>query len=745
LISKDYKTLPSCEGHVLSKGEAKLTLEKLLEDERKIKGDGLELVNTEDDEDVIIFKNTNYKVPFQNPSEIIQEKYSGYVGVEIPDKNLLKSIYNELASVDEHVQVDVDGDRLDIYVETDSQKRQKDLWKEITEIVKTEISDIKKYASNESGSKILYHCGSKLPDEPWSLHYSGTGERNILPLGPGIYFHDIMNIANLYCKYSKEPYLYKVEIDSETFNNSLYNPVFGTPLHLRESFSNFQNDIKRIPEYSNIDNWKIDIDFIFKIFGKIKAIEELNKIGIKGLISDVASGFEVSIYDPSIIKTLEYEKVDKKEARLNEIEYFYKIAGNPRFGTGKKPKGSSRRLYTDENPKDTVPVKFRTVSDIRKTLSRSDFKSKSHKRQSQIINLIHQRVRAAYQNAKDAETKARLKKALQYAESKKEQSKKKTKRLQRKASINYLHKTAAHPQTRNLSNKRLPPFFRKNLDYGERESFIKKRLEDSAKDYNAPRTGKGKKRWSVKYKKKINCSNPKGFSQKQYCKRKRSGGKYKSSKLEDIYSIIKKYSNQSSEQTWVYHTTFLKNIDSIAENGLILGSKSQFGSGYDFNTSGKIFFSDINGIGYWMNKLKGLAQYNEGAPEDGWIPVCLRIPEELVSLEEDSPGKHDSYSSAFYTRASIPPDAIEIWDGQEWISVASADIESMIETILMASNFIIDWSDGTSERLDYERWYNEGWNEGEASYEHEESEEGEESKHVEAAYWNINYSYFKPK
>jgi hypothetical protein len=44
--------------------------------------------------------------------------------------------------------------------------------------------------------------------------------------------------------------------------------------------------------------------------------------------------------------------------------------------------------------------------------------------------------------------------------------------------------------------------------------------------YNKPRSG-GKRRWSVKYKKTINCSNPKGFSQKQYCKRKRKGGAYK--------------------------------------------------------------------------------------------------------------------------------------------------------------------------------------------------------------------------
>jgi len=49
--------------------------------------------------------------------------------------------------------------------------------------------------------------------------------------------------------------------------------------------------------------------------------------------------------------------------------------------------------------------------------------------------------------------------------------------------------------------------------------------------YNKPRAG-GKKRWSVKYKKSINCSNPKGFSQKQYCKRKRKGGGYKNESIE---------------------------------------------------------------------------------------------------------------------------------------------------------------------------------------------------------------------
>jgi len=112
-----------------------------------------------------------------------------------------------------------------------------------------------------------------------------------------------------------------------------------------------------------------------------------------------------------------YEKVDEKK--------------DPKKGTGKKPKGSSRRLYTDEDPKDTVGIKFSTRQDIVNTLNKTSFKAKSHARQSQIINLIHQRVRAAYGRAKDPAVKKRLKSGLDYITNKKEASKKKTQRLKK--------------------------------------------------------------------------------------------------------------------------------------------------------------------------------------------------------------------------------------------------------------------------------------------------------------------------
>jgi hypothetical protein len=43
--------------------------------------------------------------------------------------------------------------------------------------------------------------------------------------------------------------------------------------------------------------------------------------------------------------------------------------------------------------------------------------------------------------------------------------------------------------------------------------------------YNKPRKNM-KSRWSLKYKKSIDCNHPKGFSQKNYCKRQERGGSY---------------------------------------------------------------------------------------------------------------------------------------------------------------------------------------------------------------------------
>ena len=157
---------------------------------------------------------------------------------------------------------------------------------------------------------------------------------------------------------------------------------------------------------------------------------------LKPLLPKEISDEEVeTIYNLISDKITENDPQDGKAAPYgsgyDEIDEGRKKKKDPKKGRGKKPKGSSRRLYTDEDPKDTVGVKFSSRQDIVDTFNKKSFKAKSHARQSQIINLVHQRVRAAYNRAKDPAVKKRLKTALAYAEKRKEASKKKTQRLKK--------------------------------------------------------------------------------------------------------------------------------------------------------------------------------------------------------------------------------------------------------------------------------------------------------------------------
>ena len=66
---------------------------------------------------------------------------------------------------------------------------------------------------------------------------------------------------------------------------------------------------------------------------------------------------------------------------------------DPKIGTGKKPKGSDRRLYTDENPKDTVRIKLATPADARATASKVKNISKPFARKIQILTVMEQRAK----------------------------------------------------------------------------------------------------------------------------------------------------------------------------------------------------------------------------------------------------------------------------------------------------------------------------------------------------------------
>ena len=91
---------------------------------------------------------------------------------------------------------------------------------------------------------------------------------------------------------------------------------------------------------------------------------------------------------------------------------------DPKKGTGKKPKGSGRRLYTDEIPKDTVSIKYATPADARATVAKVKRINKPYARKIQILTVVEQRAKVAGKTQQAAIAK-RGKEALKKARGKK--------------------------------------------------------------------------------------------------------------------------------------------------------------------------------------------------------------------------------------------------------------------------------------------------------------------------------------
>ncbi len=216
-------------------------------------------------------------------------------------------------------------------------------------------------------------------------------------------------------------------------------------------------------------------------YPNIEARIIITKGGVSGTAARNASKVSFEKFEPFLPSVLTpEEKQEVYQIVSGKIQ-----ENDPKVGTGKKPKGSGRRLYTDEDPTDTVNIKFSTKQDIIDTFNKASFKSKSHVRQSQIINLVHQRVRAAYDRAKDPDVKKRLKIALDYAEQRKEASKKKTQRLKdQKENIDPIsqakHKGKAAPYGSGYSKVQLDEnaSYSNHIDYKQKIKVLTKHMLD---------------------------------------------------------------------------------------------------------------------------------------------------------------------------------------------------------------------------------------------------------------------------
>ena len=154
-------------------------------------------------------------------------------------------------------------------------------------------------------------------------------------------------------------------------------------------------------------------------------------------------------------------------------------------------RGSSKHsdLYTDENPKGTIKgLKFATVKDAQKSVSKIKGSGKSHAHKIQAAVAMEQRAR--------------------------EMGKVTAANVYRKF-IN---------QMKKKTKKKNEGFF--GLPAGVIPSPSRKAVKKNKTDSLSGYKKVNEKKWSDKYKKSIDCNNPKGFSQKAHC----DGKKKKESK-----------------------------------------------------------------------------------------------------------------------------------------------------------------------------------------------------------------------
>ena len=121
--------------------------------------------------------------------------------------------------------------------------------------------------------------------------------------------------------------------------------------------------------------------------GKFTAWAKRRGMTVKEAASKVMANKEE--YPTSVVKMANFAKNFAKK----KGGYRSKYGKDPVTGTGKKPKGSGRRLYTDENPKDTVGIRFATPADARATVAKVKRVNKPFARKIQILTVGEQRAK----------------------------------------------------------------------------------------------------------------------------------------------------------------------------------------------------------------------------------------------------------------------------------------------------------------------------------------------------------------
>ena len=191
-------------------------------------------------------------------------------------------------------------------------------------------------------------------------------------------------------------------------------------------------------------------------------------------------------------------------------------------------------LYTDENPKGTIKgLKFATVADAKASVSKINGSGKSHAHKIQAAVAMEQRAKEMGKTSQAAVYRAYINKM-----------KKITKKRNENVKVNHDGKAAPYGSGYEKVEEKCQKGYKTHPTRKTKKMFGK-RYRNCVKAEEKTEEG-----WSKKYKKSIDCSNPKGFSQKAHCagKKKKSENVMKLTKSKLKEMIEEEYFNYLVEK-----------------------------------------------------------------------------------------------------------------------------------------------------------------------------------------------------
>jgi hypothetical protein len=119
---------------------------------------------------------------------------------------------------------------------------------------------------------------------------------------------------------------------------------------------------------------------------------------------------------------------------------------------------------------------------------------------------------------------------------------------------------------------------------------------------------------------------------------------------------------------YLFHVTVAASLPSIAASGLRSGGGEGLGQQYRGHTDRGVFFTEREGVGFWMSRTEQWAEHRSDDPfGEELVPVVLRTLADF-EVERDDPGTRDAAAGCWIGPA-VKAEDLELWDGDAWVPV----------------------------------------------------------------------------